>query len=68
MNDVIVMADADLFLVSTFCLSLVQGTSEIAVLTCILGGGKARHGDAGAALQGLVRRVSLPKLILGEIY
>ena len=66
MNDVIVMADADLFLVSTFCLSL--GKSEIPVLTCILAGGKARLGDAGAALQGLVRRVSLPKLILGEIY
>ena len=57
MDDVVILADADLFLVSTFCLSL--STSENVVLTCILGGGKACHGDVGAILQGLVRRVSL---------
>ena len=57
MDDVLVLADADLFLVGTVCLSL--GKSEIPVLTCILGGWKACHRDVGAALQGLVRRVSL---------
>ena len=63
-DDVIVLADADLFLVSTVCLSL--GKSEIPVLTCILGGWKACHRNVGAALQGLVRRVSLQGLYWGK--